>query len=55
MKRTLQNAMRRAQRGVSLIEVLVAVAIGMIGILIMTQAYLTSDEFNKATLGAGGA
>lgn len=55
MKRTLHNAMRRAQRGVSLIEVLVAVAIGMIGILIMTQAYLTSDEFNKATLGAGGA
>ena len=48
-------AMRRAQRGMSLIEVLVAVAIGMIGILIMSQAYLTSDQFNKATLGAGGA
>ena len=51
----MHNAMRRAQRGMSLIEVLVAVAIGMIGILIMSQAYLTSDEFNKATLGEGGA
>ena len=51
----MHNVMRRAQRGMSLIEVLVAIAIGMIGILIMTQAYLTSDEFNKATLGAGGA
>jgi len=51
----MRNFMRRAQRGMSLIEVLVAIAIGMIGILIMTQAYLTSDEFNKATLGAGGA
>ncbi len=46
---------RAAERGMSLIEVLVAVAIGLIGILIMTQAYLTSDEFNRATLGAGGA
>ncbi len=46
---------RALERGMSLIEVLVAVAIGLIGILIMTQAYLTSDEFNKATLGAGGA
>ena len=55
MRRTMHTLGRRAQRGVSLIEVLVAVAIGMIGILIMTQAYLTSDEFNKATLGAGGA
>lgn len=51
----MHNVLRRAQRGMSLIEVLVAIAIGLIGILIMTQAYLTSDEFNKATLGAGGA
>lgn len=55
MRQTLHNAMRRVQRGMSLIEVLVAIAIGLIGILIMSQAYLTSDEFNKATLGAGGA
>jgi len=55
MKRIVYTAARCAQRGMSLIEVLVAVAIGLIGILIMTQAYLTSDEFNRATLGAGGA
>lgn len=55
MGQTMHKGKRRAQRGMSLIEVLVAIAIGMIGILIMTQAYLTSDEFNKATLGAGGA
>jgi type IV pilus assembly protein PilW len=55
MHNIMHHAMRRAQRGMSLIEVLVAIAIGLIGILIMSQAYLTSDEFNKATLGAGGA
>ena len=55
MHNVMHHAMRRAQRGMSLIEVLVAIAIGLIGILIMSQAYLTSDEFNKATLGAGGA
>ena len=27
----------------------------MIGILIITQAYITSDNFNRATLGEGGA
>lgn len=43
------------QRGLSLAEIMVAVAIGMIGILIITQAYLTSDKFNRATLGEGGA
>ncbi len=47
--------MRSKQRGMSLVEVLVAVAIGLIGILIITQAYLTSDNFNRSTLGEGGA
>jgi type IV pilus assembly protein PilW len=47
--------MRLRQRGMSLVEVLVAVAIGLIGILIITQAYLTSDNFNRSTLGEGGA
>jgi type IV pilus assembly protein PilW len=39
----------------SLVEVLVAVAIGLIGILIITQAYITGDSFNRSTLGEGGA
>ena len=47
--------MRAKQHGMSLVEVLVAVAIGLIGILIITQAYLASDSFNRSTLGEGGA
>lgn len=47
--------MRTAQRGMSLVEVMVAVMIGMIGILIITQAYITGDKFNRSTLGEGGA
>ncbi|MGA8048934.1 MAG: PilW family protein [Burkholderiales bacterium] len=47
--------MRSRQQGMSLVEVLVAVAIGLIGILIITEAYLTSDSFNRSTLGEGGA
>ena len=38
-----------------MIEILVAMVIGLIGIIIITQAYLVSDNFNKATLGEGGA
>ncbi|OGA10979.1 MAG: hypothetical protein A3D95_11720 [Betaproteobacteria bacterium RIFCSPHIGHO2_12_FULL_69_13] len=47
--------MRTRQLGMSLIEIMVAVAIGLIGILIITQAYLTSENFNRSTLGEGGA
>ena len=47
--------MQRRQRGMSLVEIMVAVMIGLIGILIITQAYLTNDRFNRSTLGEGGA
>jgi len=47
--------MGKQQTGMSLIEVLVAVAIGMIGIVIITQAYLTGERFNRSTLGESGA
>ena len=47
--------MRTRQAGMSLVEVLVAVAIGLIGILVITQAYLASDSFNRSTMGEGGA
>lgn len=43
------------QAGLSLVEVMVAVLIGLIGILIITQAYITGDRFNRSTLGEGGA
>ena len=47
--------MRARQLGLSLVEVMVAVVIGLIGILVITQAYVTSDNFNRSTLGEGGA
>jgi len=47
--------MRRNQSGMSLVEVLVAVAIGLIGMLVITQAYVTGDRFNRSTLGESGA
>jgi type IV pilus assembly protein PilW len=47
--------MTTRQNGMTLVEILVAVAIGMIGIVIITQAYLTSDNFNRSTLGESGA
>ncbi len=47
--------MRARESGMSLIEILVAVAIGMIGILIITQAYLVGENFNRTTLGEGGS
>lgn len=47
--------MRSRHGGFTLIEILVAVAIGLIGILVMTQAYLVGENFNRATLGEGGA
>jgi type IV pilus assembly protein PilW len=46
--------MRARQTGMSIIEMMVAVAIGLIGIVIIMQAYLTGENFNRTTLGAGG-
>lgn len=43
------------QRGLSLVELMVAVVIGLVGILAMTQAYITSDRFNRSTMGEGSA
>lgn len=47
--------MRTNNYGFSLVELLVAVLIGLVGILAMTQAYLTSDRFNRSTTGEGSA
>ena len=47
--------MKSRQTGLSMVEIMVASAIGMIGILIITQAYISSDNFNRATIGEGGA
>lgn len=47
--------MKSRQSGLSLVEILVAVVIGLVGILAMTQAYIMSDRFNRATMGEGSA
>jgi type IV pilus assembly protein PilW len=47
--------MKSRQNGLSLVEILVAVTIGMIGIMIITHVYLTSERFNRSTIGEGGA
>jgi len=47
--------MKSRQSGLSLVELLVAVLIGLVGILAMTQAYLMSEQFNRSTTGEGSA
>lgn len=47
--------MRIRQSGMSLVEIMVAVLIGMIGILIITNAYITGENFQRSTLGESGA
>lgn len=47
--------MHARAKGFSLVEVLVAVMIGLIGMLVITQVYLTGDAFNRSTMGEGGA
>lgn len=47
--------LQSAQRGFSLVEIMVGVAIGLIGILVITSTYITHDNFTRSTLGEGGA
>ncbi len=42
-------------RGLSLIEVMVGMAIGLIGIVIITQVYLVNENYKRSTTSAGGA
>ena len=54
-RKILGDVARIRQRGMSLVEVLVAMAIGLIGMLVITQAYLATDKFNRSTMGDNGA
>ncbi len=45
----------RSQRGLSLIEVMVGMAVGLIGITVITQVYLVNENFKRSTTSAGGA
>jgi len=42
-------------QGMSLMEILVAMAIGLIGIVVITQAYLVNENYKRSTSSAGGA
>jgi type IV pilus assembly protein PilW len=50
----LRNA-RRAQRGVSLVEIMVGVVIGLLAILVIYQVFSTSEQFKRNTTAAGDA
>jgi type IV pilus assembly protein PilW len=45
----------RRSAGMSLIELMVGAAIGLIGIVIITHVYLTNEQHKRATTAAGGA
>lgn len=42
-------------RGFTLVELMVGVAIGLIGIVIITQIYLVNENYKRSTTSAGGA
>lgn len=41
--------------GMSLMEILVAMAIGLIGVVVITQTYLVNENYKRSTTSAGGA
>ena len=41
--------------GMSLMEILIAMAIGLIGIVVITQTYLVNENYKRSTMSAGGA
>jgi type IV pilus assembly protein PilW len=45
----------RFQSGMSLVELMVGMLIGLIGIVIITHLYLTNEEYKRSTTGAGTA
>jgi len=45
----------RRETGMSLIELMVGAAIGLIGIVIITHIYLTNEQHKRTTTAAGGA
>ena len=51
------KALRPASResGMSLIELMVGMLIGLIGIIMITHLYLTNEEYKRSTTGAGSA
>ena len=50
-----QPLLHRRERGMSLVELMVAMLIGLIGIVIITHLYITNDKYKRSTTGAGTA
>lgn len=48
-------APRRRMAGLTLLEILVAMAIGLIGIVVITQTYIVNENYKRSTTSAGGA
>lgn len=46
---------RARMSGMSLMEILIAMAIGLIGIVVITQTYLVNENYKRSTTSAGGA
>jgi type IV pilus assembly protein PilW len=46
---------RSRQSGMSLVELMVGMAIGLIGITIITHLYLTNEQYKRSTTGSGTA
>jgi type IV pilus assembly protein PilW len=47
--------MRRREAGMSLVELMVGMLIGLIGIVIITHLYVTNEQYKRSTTGAGTA
>jgi len=43
------------EAGLSLLELMVATAIGLIGIVVITQTYIVNENYKRSTVSAGGA
>src|SRR5690349_12940603 len=55
MKNRPDFAARRLQRGISMVEILVGIAIGMIGVLIMFQVVSVWDARSRSSTSSGDA
>lgn len=51
----MSPAAARRQSGMSLVELMVGVVIGLIGIVIITHIYLVNEQYKRATTGSGEA
>lgn len=46
---------RRADRGFSLIEILIGLAVGLLGVIVIMQAFSVNEGFKRSTAGSGEA